>query len=102
MQLEEEILSVSRRLTYIQHSSADDIFVQQYGRNPRYVQRYPREVNTKGIHNQMVAVLPTHLFLLAKRLKKASDETNVINAVPHGAQAIDSKLDPSRTRCGSE
>ena len=48
MLLEEEILSVSRRPTDIQHSSADDIFVQQYGRNPRYVQKYPPRDEYKG------------------------------------------------------
>ena len=48
MQLEEEILSVSRRTMDIRHSIADDTFVQQYGRNPRYVQKYPPRGEYKG------------------------------------------------------
>ena len=41
MQRKEKIQNVSGRPTSIRHSHADDTFVQQYGRNPKYVQKYP-------------------------------------------------------------
>ena len=48
MQLEEEIQSVSGRPTSIRHSHANDTFVQQYGRNLKYVQKYPPQREYRG------------------------------------------------------
>lgn len=48
MKLEEEIQNVSWRPTSITHAFSEDIFVQQYGRNPKYVQKYPPRRGFKG------------------------------------------------------
>ena len=49
MQLEEEIQNVSRRPTGIRYSHAEDTFVQQYDRNPNYVQKYHPQGDYRGM-----------------------------------------------------
>ena len=51
MQLEEEIQTVSRRPTGIRHSQPEDTFVQQYGRNPKYVHKYPPQGEYRGVQS---------------------------------------------------